>query len=147
MVTFYIIFCLKLIPIHPPKHYALLLSYKKFLLQPKWSILCPQQVSHAFAHTVSPYFTCMSSPSLHCLPQYYSSSKPRSDPLFEAQSSLLLLKYLCRLVHTALLPWCCLMTVPGKQLVDIWVPIMGCRQLSRFTVDIDWFLFFITFRN
>ena len=45
----------------------------------------------------------MSSPSLHCLPQYYSSSKPRSDPLFEAQSSLLLLKYLCRLVHTALL--------------------------------------------
>ena len=57
MVTFYRIFCLKLIPIHPPKHYALLLSNKKFLLQPKWSILCPQHVSHAFAHTVSPYFT------------------------------------------------------------------------------------------
>ena len=78
----------------------------------------------------------------NCLPQYYSSSRPSSDPLLEAQWSLLPLKHLCPLVHLCLkyvlkyilylLPWCCLMTAPGKQLVDIWVPIMGCQQLSRF---------------
>lgn len=50
-------------------------------------------ISHAFVLTIPVSFACNVFPSPHCLPWFFNSSTPSSDPLVEAQWSLLPLKF------------------------------------------------------
>lgn len=82
-------------------------------------------ISQAFVLTFPLSFACNVFPSPHCLPWFLNSSTPSSDPLVEAQWSLLPLKFfIVHIVYTAYCP----VTIPGMQMVGI--PIMGCQHLS-----------------